>query len=1063
MEERERLEEQRANPASQDQLAASPTPGARRTRWALALLSAIVASGLGLIALAHVLDDFGPPPPGDPSELTGPIIGEDEAIDDLELLDPANEGAFEGGATGTSEDPGENNALGENEVDSDREFDVPTGGPPSPLFGAGEFEQQMLRFEEFGSEELADAPALTAPFPSPTTGPAPYQDPIDVEASGPSPAALETFLDQPGISPFPTEYANDIDSNPWDDEIETFLGRALSTPPAEGRPPGKGWAHQRWNEFHPQVFFNTVQAGARENGGARDDRQLHDYTAGEFGPGGLYYRVYDPDDIHNNGNEIVGTTDGVEVRFHPDLPIQDHKAVWTFDGTFPPKLAIARYGEAILMRHYNGLPVDPSANRGFGLHTITTHEHNGHNPAESDGFTNAFFFPGQFYDYRWPLQLAGYDTINTEAEDPLAAYPCAPGETLFVHDEDEGVKTCDANGRIQIRGDWRETMSTHWFHDHMLDFTAQNVYKGNAVMFNYYSALDRGNEAHDDGVNLRLPSGTALPWGNRDYDVNLLLADKAWDETGQLWFNIFNLDGFVGDRLLTNWLYKPYFEVRARRYRFRILNASVSRYFAIALVKQVAGSGGQLDGPPGSGVSYDRVGFHMVANDGNIMEHAVPFDGSVDLDGDANAAEHKGLLPTIGIAERYDIVVDFASQGIEPGDKLYLVNVLEHQDGQLAGDSVSLQTILDGSYEGQGFSGGDPRFDSAVGRFLEFRVVSYSGTDLSMDPHDFEPGGLKMIPLAIDRNDPQIDNALHRTFRFRDDSSDETPWVIRTDGGERVGMDPRRLSAAPRLATGPTQAGFDGVGANGYDSLGTMEVWLLEGNDNWSHPVHVHFEEGVILTRDGAPPPAWETWARKDVYRLGPREDSGEAVEFAIRFREFAGTFMEHCHNTQHEDHAMLLRWDIEHPGQTKLMPAPIPTWDGVEYVDSAALPTFRTGDGFGPQESLGGSGPVIPGGGGGGFDDADGGGSTVTITTARYRVNDGELRVEGTVAGATSVTLRDGAISGGRCKGKEIATTDVGRGTFLWRAEGLDPVPTRVCVSTPGGAVSAAQVQRIE
>jgi hypothetical protein len=40
----------------------------------------------------------------------------------------------------------------------------------------------------------------------------------------------------------------------------------------------------------------------------------------------------------------------------------------------------------------------------------------------------------------------------------------------------------------------------------------------------------------------------------------------------------------------------------------------------------------------------------------------------------------------------------------------------------------------------------------------------------------------------------------------------------------------------------------------------------------------------------------------------------------------------------------MLLRWDIEHPGQIKLMPAPIPTWDGVDYVDSAALPTFRTG-----------------------------------------------------------------------------------------------------------------------
>ena len=100
-------------------------------------------------------------------------------------------------------------------------------------------------------------------------------------------------------------------------------------------------------------------------------------------------------------------------------------------------------------------------------------------------------------------------------------------------------------------------MSTHWFHDHMLDFTAQNVYKGNAVMMNYYSAIDRGNEALQDGVNLRFPSGSGMPWGNRDYDVNLVIADKAWDQNGQLWFNPFNTDGFLGDQVLVNWQYQP--------------------------------------------------------------------------------------------------------------------------------------------------------------------------------------------------------------------------------------------------------------------------------------------------------------------------------------------------------------------------------------------------------------------------------------------------------------------------------------------------------------------------
>jgi hypothetical protein len=70
---------------------------------------------------------------------------------------------------------------------------------------------------------------------------------------------------------------------------------------------------------------------------------------------------------------------------------------------------------------------------------------------------------------------------------------------------------------------------------------------------------------------------------------------------------------------------------------------------------------------------------------------------------------------------------------------------------------------------------------------------------------------------------------------------------------------------------------------------------------------------------------------RKDVYRIGGGPDTSGTLELAIHFREFAGTYVEHCHNTQHEDNAMLVRWDIEHPGQFQVMPTPLPTWDGVE------------------------------------------------------------------------------------------------------------------------------------
>ena len=41
----------------------------------------------------------------------------------------------------------------------------------------------------------------------------------------------------------------------------------------------------------------------------------------------------------------------------------------------------------------------------------------------------------------------------------------------------------------------------------------------------------------------------------------------------------------------------------------------------------------------------------------------------------------------------------------------------------------------------------------------------------------------------------------------------------------------------------------------------------------------------------------------------------------------------------------MLLRWDIENPGQVRIMPTPMPAWDGVGYVPTYALPTFRVGD----------------------------------------------------------------------------------------------------------------------
>jgi manganese oxidase len=673
--------------------------------------------------------------------------------------------------------------------------DVPTGIPPSPLGDVQAFTQPMLRFDVLPR----------TPFHFSTPG-------------------------NPGsgtLNPDPTEQANTTRQrlNP------ALVGGATDQfGPIEGRPPGPDWAHQEFLRFPPRIAVEVTQEGAKDN------------------------TIYDPgcDPQFNSG---VDNTARCRPCFHPGLPDQNPLKLWTFNGSIPPKLLIGRYGEPILFRHRNRLPFDIAQNGGFGRHTLSTHEHNGHHGAENDGFTGAFFFPGQFYDYHYPILLAGFRSINTSAADPRASAPD------------------DGNDVVNVAGDWRETMSTHWFHDHMFSFTSQNVYKGSAGMFNIYSGLDRGSELPDrQGVNLRLPSGTKKPWGNLEYDVNLMLADKAWDRDGQLDFDIFDFDGFLGDVMTVNLLYKPFFEVEPRKYRFRILNASVSRFFKLAL----------SDGSP----------FFQIANDGNLLPNPVVLTETDEM----------------GIAERYDLVIDFS--GYTSGEKVWLVNLTEHDDGKGPKEDLSLREALSGRSD-----------DPCVGRFLEFRVNRpLSAPDGSRVPDVLIPNpDLTNVPVVRERVFEFGRGGKNTTFD--PDTSFDGPWGIKTDGGDMLNADFGRISAAPRM--------------------GTREIWTLtNGGGGWDHPIHIHFEEGQVLERNGsaANVPAWER-GRKDVYRLRP----GGTVKITMQFRDFSGTYMEHCHNTVHEDNAMLLRWDIDKAGTGTLvrLRTPIPRPQGVDFVDADdVLPT---------------------------------------------------------------------------------------------------------------------------
>ena len=99
---------------------------------------------------------------------------------------------------------------------------------------------------------------------------------------------------------------------------------------------------------------------------------------------------------------------------------------------------------------------------------------------------------------------------------------------------------------------------------------------------------------------------------------------------------------------------------------------------------------------------------------------------------------------------------------------------------------------------------------------------------------------------------------------------------------------------------------FDRIDA--FVKKGTAERWIfINETDDWEHPVHVHFEEHQVELLNGKRPPRFER-GRKDVSVLGP----GDRIEVVFRFRDFEGLYPMHCHNTVHEDHAMMLLWFIE-------------------------------------------------------------------------------------------------------------------------------------------------------
>lgn len=171
-------------------------------------------------------------------------------------------------------------------------------------------------------------------------------------------------------------------------------------------------------------------------------------------------------------------------------------------------------------------------------------------------------------------------------------------------------------------------------------------------------------------------------------------------------------------------------------------------------------------------------------------------------------------------------------------------------------------------------------------------------------PERVQAPGVRVLKIIVDRNPPAPDRSV-------------VPRVLRPL---------RPLPSAAELAALPFRSwsfersgGAWSVNGQFFSSLvpratparGSAEVWELVNEDNsWEHPVHMHLEEGRIISKTvkgvAAPIPIHER-GRKDVFVLGPET----TMRVLFRYRDFNGKYLLHCHNLTHEDHAMMARFDV--------------------------------------------------------------------------------------------------------------------------------------------------------
>ncbi|MEO5851178.1 MAG: multicopper oxidase family protein [Nocardioides sp.] len=287
--------------------------------------------------------------------------------------------------------------------------------------------------------------------------------------------------------------------------------------------------------------------------------------------------------------------------------------VWGYEGWFPGPTIEARRDAPIVVRINNELPVP-----------TTTHLHGGVTPASSDGYPTDLTVP------------RGYSTRVDAATNPM---PMSGGQTMPTGSRPDPAVWTTHQEFKDYEFPIAQRAAMLWYHDHRMDFTGPQVWRGLAGAF-----IVR-DEQED---KLGLPSG--------EKELVLVICDRAFAENGDFLYPSVDptltkragiegdyMEGALGDVILVNGAPWPVAKVATTRYRLRFLNASNARRYHLQLH---ANDGEQ------------RLPFVQIGSDGGLLA----------------APQQLDAIP-IASGERFDVVVDFSECAV--GTEVVLSNSLD--------------------------------------------------------------------------------------------------------------------------------------------------------------------------------------------------------------------------------------------------------------------------------------------------------------------------------------------------------------------------------------------------